>query len=55
MKKYILQITINVHFEAKNEEHANDISANMGMTFSHPDSNENLEQSLVDWELKEVE
>jgi hypothetical protein len=53
MKRYTVTLTINVHFEAKNEEAAELVAQEMDYDFIHPDTGEKMNQDLIDWELNQ--
>lgn len=54
-KQYRATVTINVFAEAENEKEATQIFLDMGITFSHPETGNEMEQNLIDWEIKEVD
>lgn len=55
MKHYRCTMTINVFADAEDQEGAEAVFQDMGITFSHPVTGNEMEQTLIDWEIKEVE
>jgi hypothetical protein len=54
-KNFRITLTINVFVAAENEESAQEIAQEMNYSFLHPETNEVLEDSLIDWEVNEVD
>jgi hypothetical protein len=55
MKEYRATLTINVFIFADNEDDANAKFEDMDISFIDPDSNDELQSDLIDWELSEVD
>ena len=52
MKEHTITITINVHFNAIDRKDAQRIAEDMGIKFIHPDTQAEMENNLIDWEIR---
>jgi hypothetical protein len=52
MKEHTITLTINAHFNAIDREDAQRIAENMDIKFIHPDTKTEIENDLIDWEIR---
>jgi hypothetical protein len=52
MKEHTITLTINVHFNAIDREDAQRIAEDMDIKFIHPDTQSEIENDLIDWEIR---
>ena len=53
MKEHTITLTINVHFNAIDREDAQRIAEDMDIKFIHPDTKTEIENDLIDWEIRQ--
>lgn len=53
-KEFRCTMTINVFANAKNKEKAERFFQDMGITFTHPVTGNEIENDLIDWEIEEI-
>ena len=54
MREYRATLTINVFITAESEEEANDKLQDMEISFTDPDSHDELQNELIDWEVNDL-
>ena len=52
MKEHTITMTINVHFNAIDREDAQRIAEDMDIKFIHPDTQSEIKNDLIDWEIR---
>ena len=52
MKIHTIAMTINLHVNANDKEDAQRIAEDMDIKFIHPDNKSEIENDLIDWEIK---
>jgi hypothetical protein len=52
MKEHTITLTINLHFNAIDREDAQRIAEDMDIKFIHPDTKTEIENDLIDWEIR---
>jgi len=52
MKEHTITMTINVRFNAIDREDAQRIAEDMDIKFIHPDTQSEMENDLMDWEIR---
>jgi hypothetical protein len=52
MKEHTITLTINVNFNAIDREDAQRIAEDMDIKFIHPDTQSEIENDLIDWEIR---
>ena len=53
MKEHTIKMTINVRFNAIDREDAQRIAEDMDIKFIHPDTQSEMENDLMDWEIRQ--
>ena len=52
MKHHTITLTIKLHVNANDKDDAQRIAEDMDIKFIHPDTQSEIENDLIDWEIK---